>query len=161
MIDCIKYMPFNSAMKLRNFCYRFVLNEMGENCNICDGVSILYTGNVSIGNRVSIHEYTLIGGRGKIKIGNNVAIAHDCSIVSESHNFSDMDILIKDQGLTTEPIFIGNDVWLGCKVVVLGNVTIGNGSVIGAGSVVTKNIPENTIAVGNPCRVIRFRKNDE
>ena len=134
---------------------------MGENCNICDGVSILNSANISLGDRVSIHENTTIGGKGKITIGNHVAIAHNCSIISESHIFSDNDILIKDQGLTTEPIFIGNNVWLGCKVAVLGNVRIGNGCVIGAGSVVTKDIPENTVAVGNPCRVIRYRNKKE
>ena len=161
IIDCIKYIPFNSAMKLRNFCYRFALKEMGENCNICDGVTIVRPENISLGDRVSIHEYCVIGGIGEINIGNNVAVAHSCSIISETHNFSETDILIKNQGITAQPIVIEDNVWLGCKITVLGNITIGSGTILGAGSVVTKSIPENVIAVGNPCEVIQVRGKNE
>lgn len=157
IINCIKYLPFNSVMKLRNFLYKFALNEMGVNCNICDGVTISRPQNIYLGNRVSIHEYTLIGGSGDIKIGNYVAIGSNCSIISENHNFNDKQIKIKDQGVTPQPIVIGENVWLGCKVIILGNVTIGHGAVIGAGSVVTRSVPENAIVVGNPARVIRQR----
>ena len=162
IIDLIKYLSFtyNSTipvMKLRNFFYKFVLKEMGENCNICDAVTIREPGNISLGDRVSIHEYCFLGGSGEIKIGNNVAIGHGCSMISETHNFSDTDILIKNQGVTAQQIVIGDNVWLGCKITVLGNITIGSGAIVGAGSVVTKGIPENVIAAGNPCKVIRVR----
>lgn len=134
---------------------------MGKDCNICDGVTVIKPGNISLGDQVSIHEYCVIGGSGEVKIVNNVAIAHACSMISETHNFSDTDILIKNQGLTAQPIIIEDNVWLGCKITVLGNITIGSGTIVGAGSFVTKSIPENVIAAGNPCKVIRVRSKSE
>ena len=78
-------------------------------------------------------------------------------MISETHNFSNTEILIKNQGVKAQQIVIGDNVWLGCKITVLGNITIGSGTIVGAGSVVTKSIPENVLAAGNPCKVIRVR----
>ena len=161
VIDLIKYVTFRiksiSVIKLRNFCYKFVLKEMGKGCNICDAVTFKDPEKISLGERVSIHEYCFLGGCGEIKIGNNVAIAHGCSTISEKHNFSDTDILIKNQGVTAQPIVIGDNVWFGCKVTILGNMRIGNGTIVGAGSIVTKSLPDNVIAAGNPCKIIKVR----
>ena len=153
----LKFAPFSPAMRLRNRLYRRVLNHMGPNCNITDAVTITSPENVSLGERVSIHEYSVLGGSGDIVIGDRVAIANSCTLISESHIFSDPNKPIKEQGLTAQPITIGDDVWLGARVTVLGNVTIGPGAVIGAGSVVSRDIPANAIAVGVPCRVIGQR----
>jgi len=144
-------------MKIRNICYRAVLKKMGRDTNICDAVTITNPSKLSIGGKCSIHEYSYLGGEGEIVIGDYVAIANNCTIISESHNFTDRNVPIKMQGLTPQPVKIGSDVWIGSKVTILGNVKIGNGSVIGAGSVVTKDIPEYAIAVGVPCKVMRYR----
>jgi acetyltransferase-like isoleucine patch superfamily enzyme len=157
ILGLIKYMPFVSAMRLRGFCYRFVLKKAGRHINICDGVTMVNPAGISIGNNVSIHEYTGIGGIGEVVIGDYVAIASHCRIVSDKHNFSDKNLLIKKQGATAQRVVIGNNVWIGSHVTVLGDVTIGEGAVIGAGSVVTKDIPPNAVAFGVPCRVVRFR----
>lgn len=151
----IKYIPFTPVMRLRNLCYRSVLKSMG-NSNITDGVTIVHPKKVSIGDRVSIHPHTYI--LGEVTIGNYVAIATKCSIVAESHNFSDVSTYIKSQGIEDQPISIGNDVWIGANSVILGNVTIGDGSIIGAGSVVTRDIPPYSVAMGNPARVAYNRK---
>ena len=71
-------------MKLRNYCYRYVLKSMGGNSNIIDGVTIVNPRKVSIGDNVSIHPYTYL--LGKITIGNYVGIASKCSIIAETHN---------------------------------------------------------------------------
>lgn len=157
LLGAIKYLPFHTIMRIRNICYRVVLKKMGNGTNICDAVTITNPSNVSIGERCSVHEYSYFGGEGEIVIGNYVAIANNCTIISESHNFSDKKIPIKMQGLSPQPVTIGDDVWIGSKATILGNVKIGNGAIIGAGSVVTKDIPEYAIAVGVPCEVIRYR----
>ena len=157
ILQLVKYLPFQVTMKIRNYLYKYVLKSMGKNCNISDAVTIYNPQNVSIGNRVSINVGCYIGGEGEITIGNYVAIAHNCSIISETHNFSDTSIPIKKQGMTAQPISIGDNVWLGGKVSIMGNTIIGDGAIIGTNSVVTKDIPENAIAVGVPCKVIRFR----
>jgi acetyltransferase-like isoleucine patch superfamily enzyme len=88
------------------------------------------------------------GGNGII-LGDNVWLGPGVKIISANHDLQDYTMHI-DSG----PVIIGNDVWIGANAVILPQVTIGDNVVIGAGSIVTKNIPSNSIAVGNPCRVI-------
>ena len=80
-------------------------------------------------------------------------------VYEQNHNFDRVDIPMCQQGFQpVEPVHIGNDVWIGRRVIILPGVTIGDGCVIGAGAVVAKDIPPFSIAVGNPCRVIKNRK---
>jgi len=89
----------------------------------------------------------------EVSFGDDVLIAPNCSFYTATHP---IDVQFRKQGLEyAKPIKIGNNVWIGGNVVVLPGVTIGDNSVIGAGSVVTKDIPANVVAVGNPCREIR------
>ena len=74
---------------------------------------------------------------------------------TSSHNFNNKEIYIQDQGHTSGNITIEDNCWIAANVTILNNVRIGNGSVIGAGAVVTKNIPKNSIAVGVPAKVIK------
>lgn len=108
-----------------------------------------------IESNVSINRNTVI--RGKVHIGSDCAIAPNCMIIGTNHRFTDIDVNIKEQGNTTKGVEIKSNVWIGANSVVLDGVTIGTGCVIGAGSVVTKDIPPYSIAVGNPCRVIKTR----
>lgn len=90
---------------------------------------------------------------GKVSIGNNVQIAPNVSIYTAGHPLHpDSRNSGYEYGI---PVTIGNNVWLGGNVVILPGVTIGDNAVIGAGSVVTKDIPENMLAAGNPCKIIR------
>ena len=89
----------------------------------------------------------------KITFGDNVFIAPNCGFYTAGHP---LDAEIRNNGLEfAKPIKLGNNIWIGGGVTVLPGVTIGDNVVIGAGSVVTKSIPSNTVAVGNPCRVIK------
>ena len=110
-------------------------------------------GDVIIGNhtRIGIGN-TIIG---PVCIGNNVNLAQNITVTALNHNYSDPDILIDKQGFTTSAIKISDDVWIGAGAVILPGVTIGEHVVVAAGSVVTKDIPSDSVAVGNPCRVIR------
>ena len=92
-------------------------------------------------------------------IGNNVFIAPNVSIITEEHA---MNVKQRAEGLEyTHPVHIGDNVWICTGVIVLPGVTIGENSVIGAGSVVPKDIPPNSLAVGNPCKVIRQISQEE
>jgi acetyltransferase-like isoleucine patch superfamily enzyme len=91
-----------------------------------------------------------IQGENGIIIGDNVQIGPSVSIISANHDFSDFNI-----HLPSDPVRIGNNVWIGSNSVILPGVKIGNNVVIGAGSIVTKGIPDNSIAFGNPCKVIK------
>lgn len=88
----------------------------------------------------------------KISIGNNVFVGPNTCITTASHPIIPEERLEASFG---KPVTIGNDVWIGANCTILPGVNIGDGSVIGAGSVVTKDIPERVVAVGNPCKVLR------
>ena len=90
----------------------------------------------------------------KVKIGDNVFLGPGCHLYTAEHPL-DVDTRCVKRLEFAKPITIGNNVWMGGKVIFLTGVTIGDGCVIGAGSIVTKDIPEYSLAVGNPCRVIR------
>lgn len=109
--------------------------------------------NIHIGNDFYCNHNLIILDGAKVNIGNNVFIAPNCCISSASHP---IDFEQRNKGLEfAYPITIADNVWIGANVTILPGVTIGNGSIIGANSVVSKDIPQNSIAVGNPCRVLR------
>jgi acetyltransferase-like isoleucine patch superfamily enzyme len=125
---------------------------------VSDGVTIWFPWNLEIGKDSSLNQGVIIDGTGGVKIGNGVRIAPYVVINTADHEFSDSNMMIKDQGFLVAPIVIEDDVWIGAAVVINKGVTIGKGSVIGAGSVVTKDIPPYSVAVGVPCKVIRSRE---
>jgi len=145
------------------------LNAWNDNCKILlgdrvaieRGVDIACSGDnctIEIGNGTFIGPYTCIGGPGQIRIGKDCMIAAHSGIVANNHIFVDPVQRIRDQGVTKKGIEIGDDCWLGYGVKILDGVTIGKGSVIGAGAVVTKDIPPYSIVVGVPAKVIGSRQ---
>jgi acetyltransferase-like isoleucine patch superfamily enzyme len=115
-----------------------------------------WSGKIQVGARTYIGPYTCLSGD-SIKIGQNCMIASHSGIYANDHVFSDLSRPIKEQGNSYKGITIEDDCWLGSGVRVLDGVTIGKGSVIGAGAVVTKNIPPYSIAVGVPAKVVSKR----
>ena len=107
--------------------------------------------NTHIGEGVFINAGCRFQDQGGIYIGDRALIGHNVVIATLNHNMDPA----KRANLLPAPVRIGEDAWLGANVTVLPGVTIGDGCVIGAGSVVTKDIPSNVVAVGNPCRVMR------
>lgn len=113
------------------------------------------TGDVRIGARSTVNAYTIV--RGRVLIGDDVRIGAHTSILGFDHGFAPGS-LVRDQPLTSKGITVGDDVYIGSHVAVVDGVTIGSHSVIGAGSVVTRDLPDWSIAVGNPARPIRDRR---
>ncbi|MDP1817348.1 MAG: DapH/DapD/GlmU-related protein [Leadbetterella sp.] len=103
--------------------------------------------NVSLGENVGLAD-TLILAYAPVRIGNNCSFSYRNIIITSSHDFNDFSKVI------ASPVTIGNNVWVTTNVIILPGVTIGDNTVIGAGSVVTKDIPPGVFAAGNPCRVI-------
>lgn len=112
---------------------------------------------MSIGNNSSIGPLGYIGCGGFIRIGENVMIGPRVSLFAENHNFEDTNHSIKEQGIHRKGINIEDDCWIGSGVIILDGVTIGSGSVIAAGTVVTKDIPPNSIVMDKKNKVIRQR----
>lgn len=117
-----------------------------------------YGYNIEIGENFFMNMNCVILDEAKVKFGDDVFIGPNCGFYTACHP---LDAERRNRGLEyARPITIGNSVWLGAGVSVLPGVTIGDGCVIGAGSVVSRDIPANSLAVGNPCRVIRQINSD-
>ena len=116
-------------------------------------------GLIEIGENSSVNPYSVLYGHGTLKIGKDCIIATGATFIPANHVFDSLEKNIKDQGETKKGIIIEDDVWIASKATILDGVTIGKGSVIGAGAVVTKSIPPYSVAAGIPARVIRSRKN--
>lgn len=110
-------------------------------------------GDVIIGNhtRIGIH-CTVIG---PVTIGNHVNLAQGIVVTALNHNFKDTTLYIDKQGISTNPVVIGDDVWIGANAVILPGVTIGRHAVVAAGAVVTKDVPDYCIVGGIPARIIK------
>lgn len=113
---------------------------------------------LSVGNGSNIGAYSYIGCSGYIEIGENVMMGPRVNLMAENHNFDRTDIPMKEQGVTRSFIKIEDDVWLGVGSTVTAGVTVGKGSIIAAGAVVTKDVPPFSIVGGVPASILRERK---
>ena len=110
-------------------------------------------GDVVIGDhtRIGLHN-TIIG---PVEIGNNVNLAQGITVTALNHNFSDANKRIDEQGVSTNPVTIEDDVWVGANAVILPGVTIGEHCVVAAGAIVTKDVPPHSLVAGVPAKVIK------
>lgn len=131
------------------------LLSIGKNVEINHNVTI-WGDSVIIGDHSQINPNTAVYGN--VKIGEGVMIAPNCMVAGGNHKFNDISIPIRFSGSTSIGITIGDNVWIGANCVIVDGVTIEEGSVIGAGSVVIKNIAKNSVCIGNPSKVISVRK---
>lgn len=141
----------------RSFIFQILLKKLGRNSYIDYGTYFRYPRKISIGNQVIINKNckfyaSFHDKKAEIIIGNNVLIAPEVSIYSAGHDHS--DISFPHIGGTVK---INDDVWIGARAIILHGIEIGRGAVVGAGSVVTKNVPEFVIVAGNPARTLKKR----
>ncbi len=137
----------------RSEAIKGILGKVGKNCVVEQPLFCTYGYNTTVGDNFFLNVNGKLMDSGKITIGNNVFIAPNVCIITEEHA---MDVEQRMAGLEyTHPVTIGDNVWFCTGALILPGVTIGEGSIIGAGSVVAKDIPPKCLAVGNPCRVIR------
>lgn len=130
--------------------------SIGNNCVLSSYVVLKsYTKELNIGDNVFLGERVQIQSFGRVKISNNVMIAGNTFITSSNHDFSKPNSDDYLKGEVPEDVYIGNSTWIGANCTITAGVRIGEFSVIGAGSVVTSDIPAYSVAVGVPARVIK------
>ena len=146
----------NACKIIRGICVRGFIVHAGENINIQRKVKI--SSKVSIGDDSGIGMNSVISG--PLTIGDKVMIGEEFRVITRNHRIDRTDIPMQEQGFTEEKeVVVGNDVWIGHRVMLMPGAHVGNGCVIAAGAVVSGTIPDYAIAGGVPAKVIRYRKN--
>lgn len=155
VLDCFEG-KIGAGLRYILICNR--IQSCGSRVFFGPNIYIDYPEKLSIGDNVSIHQSVTFVLGGPVRIGNNVAIAHACSLVSANHTWENPEIPIKYNDVVCGVINIEDDVWLGCGVRVLNNVNIGRRVVVAAGSVVTKSLDEYAVYGGIPAKLIKSIK---
>lgn len=147
---------FKLGGKLRRFCGRMIIKDFGKiNVNIERNAT--FSSKIKIGNNSGLGISCRVPAG--VTIGEDVMMGPNCCIYTRNHKFDRTDIPMWKQGFQEiKPVNIGNDVWIGKNVIILPGVNIGNGSIIGAGAIVTKDVPDYAVVGGNPARVLKYRK---
>lgn len=154
---CFEYNNIKpSELKKREEILRKLFKNVGNNILIEQSFWCDYGYNIIVGDNFYMNHNGVILDAAKVEFGDNVFIGPNCGFYTAIHP---IEVELRNQGLEyAKPIKVGSNVWFGGNVVVLPGVTIGDNVTIGAGSIVTKDIPSNVVAYGNPCTVARTIK---
>lgn len=155
-------LSFRCGQKTRAFFCSSLFKKTGRNINVETGAFFGTGEGISIGDNSGIGKNAYIsniGGGGELVIGDNVMMGPDVVILTKEHNHNDISIPMNLQGSYSSRVVIEDDVWIGIRVIILPGITISKGSIVGAGAVVTKNIPEYSIVGGVPARILKSRFN--
>lgn len=155
-------------IRLRKNILQRLLGRIGENVHVDIDFHCEYGKHILIGDKVIINMNCTFVDNNIIEIGDNVLIASNVQIYTATHSTKIHERMVQKWEERKEicntyalPVKINNGVWIGGGAIILPGITIGENSVIGAGSVVTHSIPANSVAVGNPCRVIKHIENED
>lgn len=162
-IICGKSVKFEDYAEIHGLCSEGLV--FGDYVTISRGVMIQpssyyggdYGQGLVMGEHSSIGSYGYVGCSGKITIGKNVMFGPKCSLFAENHNFSGTESSIKSQGVNQKGITVEDDCWIGSNVTILDGVIIGKGSVIGAGTLVTKDVPAGGVVIDKRDKQVRVR----
>ena len=162
----IIYRPLMAGGRLFDLLERVEISGLA-NLSLGDGVTIesgcaLYCMNapLTLGKGCYLNRNVRLGSAGDVPLimGDNVMVGPNVVIDTSRHNHDRLDLPMKEQGLSYEPITVGDDVWIGSNAVITCGVTIGRGSIVGAGAVVTRDVEEFSIVGGVPAKPIHERK---
>ncbi|MFZ5989690.1 MAG: acyltransferase [Bacillota bacterium] len=148
--------PYSLGSKhIRRFLCKRIFKRTGKNVNIEHGAFFASGKDIEIGDNSGIGLNCRVNG--PLKIGNEVMMGPDVMIFTQNHRNDRLDIPMRLQTDPKRGVVIEDDVWLAARVIVLPGVTIHKGAIVGAGAVVTKDVPEYAVVGGNPARVIKYR----
>jgi len=150
--------PGGKVVYIRNYLLKMKGGRIGRAVNLQPGINFYHSyNNFSIGNNSGIGRRSSLHLQGKISIGNDVMIGQELIIHTSNHHMENNGIPMWQQSSEIKDVTIGDNVWIGSRVTILPGVNVGNGVVIGAGSIVTKNLEHNGVYAGNPAMLIKKR----
>lgn len=155
--DGYDHEAFDFCNGLRTWACKRLFEHCGKHVNVHRRAKF------GLGNKIRVGDYSNLGvnvyinGRGGVTIGSHVLMGPDVIIYSGTHTFEYIDVPIQWQPMEYKSVCIEDGVWIGARTIVLPGVTIGKGSIIGANSTVTTDVPPNVVAAGSPARVVKPR----
>ena len=153
----VSYKPYGGSIgkKARYICCKHIFAKCGKDVNVEQGVEFNDGSLIEIGDRSGLGANSQIGA---VTIGKDVMMGPEVMIISLSHRFSDLSRPMRFQGIEEHRrVTIEDDVWVGARAIILPGRIIRKGAIVGAGAVVTKNVPEYAIVGGNPAKVLKYR----
>ncbi|MEW6270142.1 MAG: acyltransferase [Thermodesulfobacteriota bacterium] len=153
----LRSIPGLTGFALRSWFYKLLFARQGGFGFIYRNVYFMHSYAIRMGRNVHIHWGAFFDGRGGLTIGDDVLIGPHVVIVTSQHHWTDPSLPIVQQGHLPAPVVIGDDVWIGANAVITPGVTVATGTVVGAGSVVTRSTEPYTIVAGVPARPIGER----
>jgi len=153
----VSYSPLSLGLTkpFRGMLCRLMIQKCAKNVNVERGAQFGY--NIEIGDNSGIGINASLNTSGGIIIGNNVMMGPDVVISTQDHRHDDATNPMIDQGYVKAPIIIEDDVWIGTRAIILSGVRIGKSAIVGAGAVVTKDVPPFSVVGGNPAKVLKTR----
>lgn len=153
----ISKIPYSIGRKIRKTIAKRLFKECGIGTSISTNVRLLCPQQICLGKHVGIPRDVTLDGRGGLQIGDDTMVGFESIILTSTHNSNRKDIPIRKQGMFCAHVKIGKNVWIGARVIILPRVTIGDGAIIGANSVISKDVLPNTIVGGVPAKFIKER----
>lgn len=146
-----------TAKRLRRWAARDLFDQAGQDINIEKGAWFGSGRGITVGDRSGLGLDCLV--MGTLTLGKDVMVGPRCMFISEAHNTADPSRPMTGQGMAQDlPIVVEDDVWFGAAVIVLPGVRVGHGAVVGAGSVVTRDVPPYACVAGSPARILKYRE---
>lgn len=146
------------AKYARRICIKGMVDKCGKNVNVEHGAFLASGKGIEIGDNSGIGLNCRVAG--PLSIGNDVMMAPGVMIFTQNHETRDLSIPMRLQTAPKKKVTIGNDVWIGANALIMPGVSVGDGAIIAAGAVVTKNVDSYAVVGGNPARVIKYRNKE-
>lgn len=163
--DSIQVPGWLDRLPCKFFLRNVFWSELGANIDsqvrLSSHLKIAGPANLKIGKNTRITNHVILDATGGLEIGENTLIGFETVVFTSKHCFDNIELPIIEQGMQTKPTSIGGNVWIGARVIIMPGIRVGNYAIIGAGSVVTKNVPDYAIVAGVPARLIKYRQADK
>ena len=155
LLTLARPVPTRLGIALRYGILRRLAKRCGDCVAIHESVYLFRLENAEFGDNVSIHPMCYLDATGGLTIGHDVSIAHGATILTTEHDYTQPGVMIRDAPVTRAAVTIGDDVWIGAGVRILAGVRIGDHAVVGAGAVVTRDVPTRQVVAGVPARMLK------
>ncbi len=153
----LRPLPLGIGKRVRAAWLRQTAARFGSGAWVGQNVFIMGVDRLELADRASVSRGCTLDARGGLSIGTTSMIGFETVIVTHTHKSDRLDVPVREQGMYSDPVRIGANVWIGARSTVLPGVEIGDNCIVGAGSVVTRSVPANTVVAGVPARPIRER----